>query len=94
MTDSDIKEIRKLVDEVISAPSKLKAKPAIKSLMFQYNQLRNSIDPYYVGKLREVIDYAKSASGRVKDKLHWINCVEQSWYVFENGVKEGVKESN
>jgi hypothetical protein len=49
--------------------------------------LNGIIDPYLSGKLGEVISYAKEASGRARNKQHWISCVEQSWYVFENGVK-------
>ena len=46
------------------------------------------MDPYYANyarKLDQVISYAEEASGRVRDKQHWIYQVDQCWYVFKYG---------
>ena len=89
MDDNTLKELRKLVDEVVYASTKKDAQSPLRRLEFEASMLRGVTDPYLSGKLGEVINYAKEASGRVKNKQHWISCVEQSWYVFENGLKRG-----
>jgi len=85
----ELSELRQLVDEVIYAPTKKEAQPPLRRLEFIAAGLKGSIDPYFSGKLGEVIAYAKEASGRVSNKQHWISCAESCWYTFENGVKRG-----
>jgi hypothetical protein len=89
MDDSTLNELRQLVDEVMYAPTKKEAQLPIRRLEFKASGLKGAIDPYLSGKLGEVIVYAKEASGRVNNKQHWISCVNQCWYVFENGKKRG-----
>lgn len=92
MDDSELKELRQLVDEVMYAPTKKDAQFPLRRLEFVASGLQGAIcaiDPYLVGKLGEVIACAKTASGRVKNKRHWISCVEQCWYVFESGIERG-----
>lgn len=81
-------ELQQLVAQVMYAPTKKEAQHSIKRLEFMASSLKAEIDPYFSGKLGEVISYAKKASGQVKYKDHWILCLKQCWYVFENGVKE------
>lgn len=81
-------ELRQLVEQVMYAPTKQEAQHSIRRLEFMASSIKGEVDRYFSGKLGEVISYAKEASGRVKNKDHWISCVEQCWYVFENGVKE------
>ena len=88
MDDRKLIEFRDLVDEIIYAPTKADAKPLISRLKFAASGLKNDLDPYIFSKLNEVIAYADQASGRVKNKEHWISCVDQSWYVFENGFNK------
>lgn len=88
MDDRKLIELRNLVDKIIYAPTKTDAKPLIGRLKFVASELKNNLDPYIFGKLNEVIAYADQASGRVKNKEHWICCVDQSWYVFENGFNK------
>jgi hypothetical protein len=87
MDDNTLKDLRKLVDEIIYASTKKDAQYPSRCLEFKASMLNGTIDPYLSGKLGEVIGYAKEASGGVRNKQHWISCVEQSWYVFENGIK-------
>lgn len=89
MESSKINELRRLVDEVMYAPTKKDAQYPLGCLEFASSGVKGTIDPYLSGKLGEVIAFAKQASGRVNNKQHWISCVEQCWYVFENGVKQG-----
>ena len=52
------------------------------------SHLGNEIDDYHLGKLSEAIGFAQEASGRVQNKEHWIQSMNMSWYVFENGIKK------
>jgi len=94
MDKSKLSRLRELVDAVINAPTKKDAKPLIRRLEFMYSHLYGDIDGYLYIKLGEVIDYAKTASGKAKDKEHWISCAEQCWYTFENGVKAKIVEDS
>jgi hypothetical protein len=87
MEEGKIRELRQLVDEVIYSPTKKDAQLPAKRLEFMASNLKGDIDSYLSGKLREVVSYAKEASGQAINKDHWISQVERSWYVFENGVK-------
>ena len=84
---SKLSEMRQLVDEVMYASTKKEAQHPLRRLEFIASGLNGSIDPYFSGKLGEVIVFAKEASGRVSNKQHWISCAEQCWDTFENGVK-------
>lgn len=87
MEESKLKELRQLVDEVMYAPTKKGAQYSTRRLEFVASGMKGSMGGYLSGKISEIVIYAKEASGRVNNKEHWISCVEQSWYVFENGVK-------
>lgn len=89
MDDNTLAELRQLVDEVMYAPTKKDSQRPLRRLEFIASGLKGNIDPYFSGKLSEVIAYAKEASGKVNNKKHWMSCVEQCWYVFKNGVKRG-----
>lgn len=88
MKEEKIKELQKLIDEVIYSPTKKDAQISVRRLEFMASDLNSEVDGYLSGKLREVISYAKEASGQSKNKDHWISQVERCWYVFENGLKE------
>lgn len=90
MNDSELIELRDLIEQVMYAPTKKEAQFLLIKLEHFIALKRSSIlclDPYLNGKIDQVIAYAKDASGRVMNKEHWISCVDQSWYVFENGIK-------
>ena len=85
-----LSKIKKLIDDVTYSPTKKDAQIPLRELEYISStiQHKGEIDAYLAGKLNEVISFAKEASGRVRNKDHWISCVNQSWYVFENGVKK------
>jgi hypothetical protein len=87
MDENTLKELRQLVDEIMYSSTKKDAHYPLKRLEFKSSELKGNINPYLSGKLSEVISFAQEASGRVRNKQHWISCVEQCWYVFERGVK-------
>ncbi|MCX7066148.1 MAG: hypothetical protein NTW85_00365 [Methylococcales bacterium] len=92
MDKNTLDELRQLVNEVMYAPTKKDAQHPLKLLKFKASGLKGLINnPYLSGKLGTVINYATEASGRVKDKEHWISCVEKHWYVFENGIKHDIQ---
>lgn len=91
MDKNRLDELRNLVEEVMYASTKKEAQHSIRRLEFMASALSGEIDKYLSGKLGEVISYAKEASGQVKNKDHWMSCVEQCWYVFENGVNREVE---
>ncbi len=80
MDEDRLKELRQLVDQIMYASTKKEAQYSIRRLEFMASMARSEIDPYLSGKLGEVISFAKEASGRVKDKDHWVRCVEECWY--------------
>jgi len=84
MEESTLKKLRGLVEAVMYAPTKKDAQDPLRRLKFMASTMK--LDGYLSGKLGEVISYAMEASGKVKNKGHWVSNVEQSWYVFENGV--------
>ena len=88
MDKNTLEKLRELVDAVMYAPTKKDAKDLIRRLEFMASHMKSDLDGYLSGKLSEVVSYAKEASGQVRNKEHWISNVEQSWYVFENGVKD------
>lgn len=88
MVKNELNELKQLVNEVMYATTKKEAQRPLECLNAKASELEGVIDPYFSGKLDEVIGFAKEASGKVSDKEHWISCVERHWYVFENGVKQ------
>lgn len=90
MEQSQVTELKQLLDEAMLAPTKQDALRSITRMEFLASQLRSSIDPYLSMKLQEAIGYAQQASGRVKEKEHWVSCAKQSWYVFENGINHAI----
>ena len=86
LTKNEISGLRDLVDRVIYASSKAAGADAVRRLEFSASHRQIHIEPYFSGKLSEVISYAEAACGQPKNKEHWMGCVEQCWYVFKNGV--------
>ena len=88
MNMEQLKDIRKLIELVIHARIKADAKPHVNRLDFAVLHVKPTLDPYFAGKLREAATYAKEASGQVRNKEHWISCMERSWYVFESHIRQ------
>ena len=87
MENKQLIELKDMIEMVAYASTKNDAKTLVRKLEFKASSLRNEIEPYSYGKLKETINYAKSASGQVKDKEHWVSCMESAWYVFEAEVR-------
>jgi hypothetical protein len=87
MDMKQLENVRELIELVIHASTKADAKPYIKRLDFAVSNFKPKLDPYFAGKLSEAATYAKEASGQVRNKEHWISCMEDSWYVFESHIR-------
>lgn len=85
---TQIEEIRKLIELVIHSKTKADAKPHANRLDFAVTRAKSTLNPYFAGKLREAATYANEASGQVKNKEHWISCMQSSWYVFESHIRQ------
>ena len=86
MDESELNELKDQIDNLVYAGTKKDAKPLCNRLEFKASNLTGKIDPYYLGKLKEAIRFAMSASGQVPDKDHWRSCMERSWYTFKGGA--------
>jgi hypothetical protein len=84
MNEEEIKKIRRLVDELIYCPTKNDARHPLAKLNFAISTISHNIPPVALSKLQEVASYANEASGRSRNKEHWISCVDDSWYYFES----------
>lgn len=92
INEIQLKNLKELMEEVLNAPTKETAKKPLRKLESQASFLSEKLSPYANGKLREVISSCTVGSGQVKDKSHWINCAERSWYVFEKVSRETSSE--
>lgn len=82
-------EIRSLLDDVVNSMSKKDAASPSRKLDFMIANTVGHLNGYTSGKLREAGNYAKAGSGQVKNKDHYISCMNQSWDVFESDVEGG-----
>ncbi len=89
----ELARLRKLIDKVICAPSKAAAQPYVSQLEFAASTVTPKVNPYFAGKLREAVIYAKHAAGQVRDKDHRISCMKSSWSVFESHVKHDLADT-
>lgn len=85
LTLQEYQEIKQLVDNALYAPNKKEAQKYITQIQsYRYNLCGNADNI-----LSELISYAESASGQVKDKQHWIDCVKNRLYVLgSHGVEK------
>jgi hypothetical protein len=88
MDVSELRTLKRLMDEVIYSPTKADAKLPLSRLESKIRSVQAGMDPYLYGKLREVANYVKQASGRVGNKEHWAEQARASWYVFESGIEQ------
>ncbi len=83
----DIEEVRDLADRATSAWSKADAKPYIQRLnMLRYEASLNpetALEPYASKVFGDLLCSVEAASGRVRDKEHWMRIVEQDLYKLE-----------
>ncbi|MCT8506151.1 hypothetical protein [Chromohalobacter moromii] len=88
-TQEEAGSIRELLDRVIYSRTKKEAKPLVDQLNFKAARLAGGdIDPYLVGKLREAINHAYEAAGRVSHKEDQRMFCDQSWHVFMRVLDE------
>lgn len=74
---NEYEEIKQLVDCALDAPNKKEAQKYINQIQsYGYSLNGNAFNI-----LSELISYVESASGRVRDKEHWIDCVKNRLYV-------------
>jgi hypothetical protein len=88
LDNETIRNLKELLDSATLAPTKKDAKVPLRQLEFAAARVRGDVDSYPYQKLSEAIDYASAASGQVKNKEHWIECMESSWYVFEGHARK------
>lgn len=87
LTAEEYEKIKQLVDCAIDAPNKKEAQKYINQMQSYENDLCGNVRNI----MGELISYVKSASGRVKDKGHWIDCVRNRLYVLDShGVEKNI----
>ncbi|TWH59618.1 hypothetical protein DesLBE_4014 [Desulfitobacterium sp. LBE] len=86
LTGKEFKEIKMLADKAVSANNKKSAELFIKRLDFMQRTL--DIEPYKRNVLAELISYVRAASGRVSDKEHWIDAMNQSLFKLEPSTED------
>ena len=85
LIQQEYQTIKQLVDCAIDAPNKKEAQKYIIQMQSYENNLYGNASNI----MGELISYVKSASGRVKDKEHWIDCVRNRLYVLgSHGVEK------
>jgi hypothetical protein len=87
MDMNDFKEFRKLVEAVMYSDTKKESQKPIERLQFMAAQMKGDLNGYAKGILKKVVNYAKEASGRVKNKDHWISLVEENWYLLKSEIE-------
>jgi len=92
MENAKLDEFKRIMEQVIYAPTKAYAKQPLQQLEFLASQLNRNIDSNLSSKLREVINAASEASGQVKNKKHWEGVANRAWYVFETRVRNNGDE--
>ncbi len=86
LTGKEFEEIKMLADKAVSANNKKSAEPFIKRLDFMQRTL--DIEPYKRYVLVELVSNVSAASGRVRDKEHWIGAVNQSLFKLEPSTED------
>lgn len=81
LTGKEFEEIKMLAYKVVSANNKKSAEPFVNRLDFMQRTL--DIEPYKRNVLAELVSYVSAASGRVRDKEHWMSAVNQSLFKLE-----------
>ena len=87
MIDPDeIDQIKDLVFEATYSSTKADASAALNQLNAIFMHHESSLEPYAREKFKELISYAKTASGRVTEKEHWINVVNSAFGKFKSAA--------
>ncbi|WP_425803413.1 hypothetical protein ACHOLT_17880 [Desulfitobacterium sp. Sab5] len=86
LTGKEFEEIKMLADKAVSAHNKKSAEPFIKRLDFMRRTL--DIEPYKRYVLAELVFNVSAASGRVRDREHWIGAVNQSLFKLEPSTED------
>lgn len=89
MDAQKIAELKKIIDEIVSAPTKSDAKPLHNRLKFEVNNLDSQLDYWAYSKLQETVNLAGSALGQVRNKEHWLTHMWQCWSLFESNALRG-----
>ncbi|EHQ88696.1 hypothetical protein [Desulfosporosinus youngiae] len=86
LTGKEFEEIKMLADKAVSAHNKKSADPFIKRLDFMQRTL--DIEPYKRYVLAELVSNVSAAAGRVRDKDHWIDAVNQSLFKLKSSTED------
>ncbi len=87
LTRDEFNEIRELAEELAYSLTKADGANAYRRLDFKIAMLRGELIGDFNSYLGKMAAYAKSASGRVRDKSRWIDAMEEKLYVLESMVK-------
>ena len=87
MDNEQLRKLRELIDDVAHASTKKNAAPYAKKLDSMVANIIGDLNGYTAEKLREVVDYAKEASGQVRNIDNLLSSMRNSWAVFESDVR-------
>ena len=78
LTQTEYNEIELLVNHAISAYSKKEASKQLSRLRFMANTLDLAPNIHYM--FSELIGYTDAATGRVREKDHWVSAARSALY--------------
>jgi len=89
LTAQEFKEIERLVSCATSAWTKKDAEQHIKRLKFMCGTNGAKLEPYARNVFRELIGSVQAASGKVREKDHWLGVVDQDLYKLIRFAEDG-----
>ena len=87
LSREEFDKIKDLLEEVAYAPTMADGKNSSKKLNFYIGSIGRHIASYPRGVIGEAAEYASTASGKVQDKAHWLDAMEEKLYVLESFVE-------
>lgn len=88
LSRQEFNEIKALVNNAINTFTKREASNYLTRLEFKCTTLDVGVSPNVHNMLSELVSYAKTASGRVEKKEHWVSATNSALYKLEmHGVE-------
>jgi len=84
LTQDEFNKLKALAEELAYSPTKADGKQVLRKLEFYVSTLRGELFGDFNNTLGKLAAYAKSASGQVRDKAHWIDAMEEKLYILES----------